>query len=79
MHEDQEAGTPLNEGADRGPVAGTLDAIALPVPDLDTVLDLLGPVGDHRHPGQPATSPLAVYLAATATPLGRTRDIDVGS
>jgi hypothetical protein len=80
VDEDEEARAPFDERADRGPVPGTLDAIALPVPRLDTVVDLGRPVGDHRHPDQAATALLSLQLAAptTSTPLGRAAHWCVG-
>src|SRR4051812_21575495 len=45
VDEDEEPRAPLDERADRGAVSRTFDAIALPLPHLDTVVDLGRPVG----------------------------------
>src|SRR5207248_154370 len=77
--EEQVPGAPLDEGADRGAVPGAHDAVTLPVPDLDAISYLRGPVGDHGHRGQP-TPPLQALDPAPApstAPFRRSDDRDI--
>src|SRR5665811_1912257 len=62
-----EPGGAFHESAYRRTVPGAHDAITFPVPDLDPVLHLGRPVGDHRHPTQSS------LLYTSPRPRDRTR------
>ena len=66
MDQDHKAGRAFDESADRRTVSGTHDAVAFPMTDLHPVLNLGGPIGDHRHNSEP-TTPLQA-LDPTSTP-----------
>ncbi len=55
MDEDHKASYPFDQSADRRTISNAHDAITLPVPNLDPVGNLDGPISDHRHTGEPTT------------------------
>lgn len=57
VQQDDEAGQPLDDGADRRPVASTHQQVALPMPDEEPVAGVRRPIVDHPHVDQPASPP----------------------
>ena len=62
MDQDYEAGRAFDESAYRRTVSNAHDAVTLPMPDLHPVARLDGPIGDHRHVGDPTPSLQALDL-----------------
>jgi len=70
VDQDGEPAGPVDQRADRRPVAGAGDQVALPVPGFAAVGGRGGPLADHRHAGQrpgPAGAGAAMRLAVPPT------------
>ncbi len=71
VNQDQKAGLPFDQGADRGAVAFAHDQTSLPVPGLAAIGDRGRAGVDHRHRGQPTPDESSLWTAAGDVFAGR--------